>query len=898
MKELNLQSVILIDDHCKNYLSALQPAAEVAGFEIIAFDNVLDGINYLSEYKDTIHAVILDIKFPKGEIQGMEGLQKIKKIQPDLPVLMLTDSDSSSDIDIVVECMKNGAYNYIGKRTLNPVYLFQLVERAVNEYKLHERIKSRIPITEKTNLFFTIKQDYDFGRYKKSGIFGFKLIYINKPENERDAVNLEKNAFQWHENLLKTLSVIYCDDIHVNLKYIKDNTRIQCFFIFTAFAINEIWLEATLNSLQHNINLFFFPSKTDKLYPYIFDEIMDAKYLQKANKLSVDLKYHLFYRQPIKVKSKKNIGFSVSGKDDNPINKPVEIFSNPKKFQNDINLFNTLYSQEENIEIDVKLIPKQILPQEIELIKGVINEPQLLNTENLTDEEKNQFAEYLQKFIVNSKDKFLIRLILKKKSINGLHNLKMNINNYFFGLKEKVVAPLCKYDELTHYTTSKAFQNNQLPFLYSVEEAVQIFRLPIPCMNNIPGINQQSHNYHFEPDNLVEEGVQIGIKKTINGEKKIFIDKESLARHLYIMGQTGTGKSTMLKTMINDCINNNMGFTVIDPHGDLFDQVIKLIPKRKKNKVYIIDTTDSANTLKFNPLHYDINIPQAKSLVVNDILSAVDSLYDLKLTGGPMFELYFKNGLFLLLDEAVAKNFGNATLANLINVFLDDNFRDERLDVCENIQVKQFFRNAVNTSGESSFTNLSNYITSKLTRFVEDFYLAPILNSEFNSIDFRKIIDDGNIFLVKMDKGLIGSMNTSLLGQIILNKIFSAGMSRTTINKDQRKPHYIFIDEFQNFVKSDIGIALSEVRKYGLTLILANQTLGQLNDHLVQSLLGNVGSLVFFRPGITDYEKLKYYIEPEFKREDVLKLPNFNCISRIMIDNIPSDPFVFQTKNI
>jgi len=123
-------------------------------------------------------------------------------------------------------------------------------------------------------------------------------------------------------------------------------------------------------------------------------------------------------------------------------------------------------------------------------------------------------------------------------------------------------------------------------------------------------------------------------------------------------------------------------------------------------------------------------------------------------------------------------------------------------------------------------------------------------------------------------------------------------MSRSKFSLEERKPHYIFIDELQNFLNSEVGTALSEIRKYGLNLILANQTLGQLNEYLIQSLLGNVGSLVFFRPGIYDYEKLKCYIEPDFKREYVLKLPNFNCISRLMVNNIPSDPFVFQTINI
>jgi type IV secretory pathway TraG/TraD family ATPase VirD4 len=200
-----------------------------------------------------------------------------------------------------------------------------------------------------------------------------------------------------------------------------------------------------------------------------------------------------------------------------------------------------------------------------------------------------------------------------------------------------------------------------------------------------------------------------------------------------------------------------------------------------------------------------------------------------------------------------------------------------------------------------AFENVGPYITSKLTRFTEDYYLTPIISSKNGNINFRKLIDDGNILLVKMDKGLVGADNVSLLGQMLVSSIVMAAMSRANMDKEQRKPFYLFIDEFQNFIKGDIGSALSEVRKYGLSLTLANQTLGQLQDrttehNLVESLMGNVGSMIFFRPGINDYEKIKHYLEPEFSREDVLKLPNFHCISRLLIDNIPCEPFVFQNK--
>lgn len=897
----NLQTILFIDDECDSYIESLEPFAKEAGFELQASKNVLEGLNFIKEYKDNVNAVILDLNFPIGEMQGFEALQIIKELQPYLPVIMLTVSYTMNDIDRVVECMRKGAYNYIGKRNLNVKYLFQVVEKAVSESKLQERIRIRNTVSPKKHLFFTVTTEYNNGKYFWSGIFGFELISINKPENEQEAAKLGRIALEWHENLLQSLSIIYCNEIQVNLKYIAEDYKIKCLIIFTVFGKDESSLDLTINSLQHDINAFFFPSQSGNIQPYIFEEISDSEYLLNTNNHSDNYTYNSFYREPIKVKAKQNIGFysSNSHKSNNDsIYKPNELFSFPTNFQFDNGLFNALINQKEYVEIDVQLIPKQLQNTEIDLVKSVIHNTSLLDTTNLNDDEIKTFSDYLQKFIVSSKDKFLIGVILKTSSSKSLHHLKMSIQKYFFGLKENVNFQLRNSNQLLRYCTSTEYNPNLLPFFYSTENAIQIFRLPIPGFMELPGIKQQSQNFYYQPNNLSEVGIQLGIKKNVDGENEIRIDKESLARHLYIMGQTGTGKSTMLKTMILDCLNNNYGFTVIDPHGDLFDQVLKEIPKKKKDKVFIIDTTDPKNSLKFNPLAYNEDMPQAKSLVVNDILKIIGTLYDLRITGGPMFEQYFKNSLFLLLDEEVVKKFGKATLANMLNVFLNVEFRTARLHACANKNVTQFFRNAQATSGDTSFVNMAHYITSKLTRFVEDYYLSPILNCETNNINFRKIIDDGNIFLVKMDKGLIGSINTSLLGQIVLSKIFLAGMSRSTLRADKRKPHYIFIDEFQNFVKGDIGTALSEVRKYGLNLILANQTLGQLDDYLIQSLIGNVGSLVFFRPGIYDYEKLKYYIEPDFKREDVLKLPNFNCISRLMVNNVPSDPFVFQTKNI
>jgi len=901
MLEQNSHSVLFIDDQSNIYFPTLKPAAEAAGFDLYTTDNVLDGLNFINAYTETLSAIILDYSFPTGEMQGYEALRLIKKSYADLPVIMLTDSDEAADIDKVVECMKDGAYNYIGRRSLNPLYLFQVVEKAVRESKLQIRINAITAEPEKQHFFTTVKADCDNIPFNRLGIFGFELLSVNKHGNELEVANLKRIGLLWHQNFLKAISTIYFDEIRVNLKYITENSKIKCRIIFTIFGIDDK-LDKIINNVQHDVKAFFLPDKIDNTQPYVFEEICNPDVLYKVNKQDDSLIYNVFYREPIKIKSRKILGF-------NPIEnlqslshsgyKPDEIFSMPVNFSyNNELLFSALLNQKEYAEIDIQLIPKRLLKVEIDYIKQVIKECATLDIENLSNAEKTIYIEYLQKFVVNTKDKFAISVILKRQSSNWSNHLKTGISSYFFGLNDNVKYAMRAPDKLFRFCTSNDFIINQLPFFYSLNDAIQAFRLPIPDAEGIPGIKQQSHKFHFMPDNLAKNGILLGVKNDIHPEKEIKIDEQSVARHLYIMGQTGTGKSTMLKTMIKDCLDKNYGFTLIDPHGDLFDQVLKLIPKNKKNKVFILDTSDAENSIKLNPLLFDEKMPEAKSLVVNEIMRIFSTLYDMRSAGGPMFENYFKNGLLLIMDEKVEEKFGKGSLADMSKVFCNNTYRKELLMLCGNQNIVDFFKAAESMSGESVFANYALYITSKLNRFVDDYYLAPIITSKTNNIDFKSLINDGSIFLVKMDKGLIGSDNTSLLGQIILSKLFLAGMSRSKVNIDERKPHYIFIDEFQNFLNSDVGTALSEVRKYGLNLILANQTLGQLNEYLIQSLLGNVGSLVFFRPGIYDFEKLKYYLYPDFTREDVLKLPNFNCISRLLVNNIPSDPFVFQTKNI
>lgn len=905
--EQNSRNVLYIDDHSERYFRMLEDAAKAAGFNLFSADNVLEGLEFLDDYASAVDAVILDLGFPKGEMQGTDALQKIKKKFAHLPVIMLTDSDTAADLERVVDCMKRGAYNYVGKKTLNPMYLFQLVDNALQQSRLVSYTKA-VSKSSDAETVFTIKDDYRYGIFNKRAVFGFELASVSKPSDEKEELVLKNNAFAWHENLLKSISTPFRDSLQINLKYIAENSSLKCRMIFSLFAENDEKLQQRIADTQHDIKAFFNAGNGDKSNPYLFENISDEQVLKDSVEFTSGYKYNLFFRSPIKAGKSGSIGFNTSQKKEDglkilgkvPLYQPDEIFPIPTELSLDGELFRALSVQEHYTEIDVLLMPKTLMMEEVDLLRQVAKNPSLLQNSLYNQKETEWFADYLNKFVSTSNDKFLISVLLKRKGGQVQQHVKTAVQHYFFG-QAQVQFNFREANKMMRFKTDAEGGINQLPFFYSLHQALQAFRLPMPESKTQEGIPTQPVSFTQLPKNLPTHGILLGEKKKVSGKKEVRISEEALARHLYIMGQTGTGKSTLLKTMIADCLQKNYGFALIDPHGDLFDEVQKLIPKAKHNKLVVLNTTDPENSAKHNPIGYDENNPQSKSLVINELIRIFKTLYDMHNQGGSVFEQYFKNGLMLIMDESVEEKFGKQTLLNFVEVFFNNEYRNKLLSSCKNKRVVEFFDHAVKTSGEQAFENFGPYITSKLTRFTDDYYLTPIISSKKGNINFRKLIDDGNILLVKMDKGLIGADNVSLLGQMLVSSLVLASMSRANMEKHERKPFYLFIDEFQNFIKGDIGSALSEVRKYGLSLTLANQTLGQLNQRyaehdLVESLMGNVGSMIFFRPGIYDYEKIRHYLEPEFNREDVLKLPNFNCISRLLIDNIPCDPFVFQNK--
>lgn len=471
----------------------------------------------------------------------------------------------------------------------------------------------------------------------------------------------------------------------------------------------------------------------------------------------------------------------------------------------------------------------------------------------------------------------------------------------FLSTVGKEVFHGCPISININHDTPETLKNEILDLSDCVNSAPALPWL-FPSALSLAEIGVKRH-YDCSGVKLASNGILLG---QIQGGKDrgVRITKADRSRHCYIIGSTGTGKSTLLYNMIVQDIENGEGVTVIDPHGDLYQKVLRSIPASRIDDVVLVDPCDfeysvGINFLECNGLYKHVQM----NYIVNEMIKIFDRLYDLRETGGPMFEQYMRNAMLLVMDN----DFHIATLMDIPMIFEDKEYRNFLISKCKNPFVESFWiRQAEKADGEASLRNMAPYITSKLNQFTANALLRPIIGQSRSTINFREVMDEGKILLVNLSKGLLGEMDTQLLGMLIIGKIFSAAMSRVSIPAEQRRPMFLYVDEFQNFATDTVAQLLSESRKFGLSLILANQNLSQLLNSkgsysVIDAVLGNVGTMLIFRLGAVDAERMQIYTKPELETRDLQDLPDFHVAARLLNNNTPTRPFVFkpvQSPNI
>ena len=387
------------------------------------------------------------------------------------------------------------------------------------------------------------------------------------------------------------------------------------------------------------------------------------------------------------------------------------------------------------------------------------------------------------------------------------------------------------------------------------------------------------------PLDLSVDGVLIGHNEFRDIKTPIHLAREDRVRHLYVLGQTGTGKTVMLKNLIIQDILNGDGCCMIDPHGDDVKEILANVPPERYDDVIYFDPGNPDRPMGLNMLEYDREFPELKTLVINELLGIFNKLFDMKTSGGAGFEAMFRNATQLVMEHPESGN----TLLEISRVLSDKDFRDYKLSKCKNPMIHQYWKNAEATTGEQGLSNWVPFINSKIDPFLTNDIMRPIVAQETSSFNIREIMDKKKIFLVNLSKGKLGEINANLIGLILIGKFAQAALAR--VNSTERPDFYLYLDEFQNVVTPSISSILSEARKYRLSLNIAHQYLGQLPDDIKDAVFGNVGNMCISRVGPDDAQFLEKQFAPTFTASDIMKIENLNSYVKILNNGTPQKPF-------
>ena len=506
-------------------------------------------------------------------------------------------------------------------------------------------------------------------------------------------------------------------------------------------------------------------------------------------------------------------------------------------------------------------------------------------------EEKNSKAglDVNLRVIVSTRNKGQAQIYL-----DNMSNVMSQYNYYEYGNSFINKIKRTKEKKIINDYIYRRF-DERTSFLLNTEELASLFHFPLKQAET-PNILWLTAKHASAPTNIPEEGIILGENIYREVSKEIKIKRDDRRRHTYIIGKSGTGKSKLLAGMAIQDILNGEGVSVLDPHGDLIQDILARIPPERAEDVILFAPADIARPLSLNLLEFDPHYLEQKTFVINEMIKIFDKLYDLKATGGPIFEQYMRNAMLLVMSDPAS----GSTLMEIPKVLADPEFRKMKLARCPDITVVDFWRKeAEKAGGEAALANVVPYITSKLTSFISNDTMRPIIGQQHSSFNIREVMDKRKILLIDLSKGLVGEMNAHLLGMIIVGKILMAALSRTDLAPEQRKDFYLYIDEFQNFTTDSICSILSEARKYNLNLIIAHQYLGQLvknqDTSIRDAVFGNVGTWILFKVGSEDAETMEKEFAPVFNQYDLINIEKFTAYVKLLVDNTASRPFSMKT---
>ena len=449
------------------------------------------------------------------------------------------------------------------------------------------------------------------------------------------------------------------------------------------------------------------------------------------------------------------------------------------------------------------------------------------------------------------------------------------------------LRPHEKKSFLTHFILRNFVGTKRM--VLNSEELATIYHFPSEHINT-PGIRWFLAKRAPAPANLPKEGLVRG-KNVYRGEEKLIrIKEKDRRRHLYAIGMTGTGKSTLFESLVLQDVREGRGVAVFDPHGEMIEHIIYKIPKNRAEDVIFFNPADTTRPLGVNLLEWKTR--EQRDFLVQEAIQIFYKLFDPTGQGfiGPQFEHWMRNAALTLMDHP-----DGGTLIEIPKLFTDDGFREDRIKNVQDPVVKAFWTQQMAKTADFHKSEMYNYFISKFGRFMTNMTVRNIIGQVKSSFDFREAMDQGKILLINLSKGQIGEINSNLLGMIFIARLFTSSLSRIDVDEQQRRDFYLYVDEFQNFATDTFASILSEARKFRLNLNITNQYIAQIPENIRDAIIGNVGTLVSFRIGVPDAEFMAKEFEPVANQFDLNQIDAFNAYIKLLIDNAPSKPFSMQT---
>lgn len=432
-------------------------------------------------------------------------------------------------------------------------------------------------------------------------------------------------------------------------------------------------------------------------------------------------------------------------------------------------------------------------------------------------------------------------------------------------------------------------QDSNDSILNSIELAT-LFHFP--DQRNIPTsqVERQASKQVDGPRNIPDEGILLGYNVFRGVKKPIRLALTDRQRHMYVVGQTGTGKSTFLENLALQDMLNGEGFAFVDPHGDVAERLLAMVPRERTEDVIYFSPSDMEYPMGLNL--FEFHSPDQKDFLIQEAINMLYKLYDPQHQGiiGPRYEHWFRNAALTLMSDPEG-----STFIDIPKVFTDNKYAKQKLQHVTDQTVLDFWNKEMASTSDYHKSEVLGWFVSKFGAFLSNEMMRNIIGQTKSAFNLTEIMDNKKILLVNLSKGRTGELNSKLLGMIFVMKFQVAAMARANIPEDQRQDFCLYVDEFQNFSTDSAATIMSEARKYHLNLIVANQFTTQLSEEIRDAVFGNMGTIVSFRVGQNDVEALTKYFQPLFDGEDLLRVPNFNTIVRTLVNGVPTQPFSMST---